>query len=102
MPAPKRHKLQKLQLIVRKLALGLTVEQSCAHAGVSHDWYYEDTKPGTEHEQLRDAAEAAMIEARLKAIEKIGKAAFRAACHKTARNAGLWRLRKTYRRGEAP
>src|SRR5258707_1999658 len=98
MPAPKRHKLQKLQTIVRKLALGLTVEQATAHAGVSHDWYYEHTKPGTEYEHIRDAAEAAMIGARLRAIDKIGKAAFKAGDHKTALNAELWRLEKIYRR----
>src|SRR5258708_7439078 len=98
MPAAKRHKLQKLQTIVKNLALGLTVEQAVACVGVSQEWYYEHTRPGREHEHLRDAAEAAMISARLQAIDKIGKAAFKAGDHKTALNAEIWRLEKIYRR----
>src|SRR5260370_5811559 len=98
MPAAKRHKLQKLQTIVRKLALGLTVEQACARVGVSHDWFHMHTRPGTPHAALRDKAEAAMIEARLRAIDKIGKAASKDGDHKTALNAETWRLEKIYRR----
>jgi hypothetical protein len=98
MPAAKRHKLQKLQTIVRKLALGLTVEQACARVGVSHDWFHMHTRPGTPHAAIRDKAEAAMISARLRAIDKIGKAAFRDGDYKTALNAETWRLEKIYRR----
>jgi hypothetical protein len=39
-----------------------------------------------------------MIEARLRAIDKIGKAAFKDGDHKTALNAEIWRLEKIYRR----
>jgi hypothetical protein len=98
MPAAKRHKLQKLNTIVHNLALGLTVAQSCARVGVCQDWFYDHTKPGSEHEHLRDAAEAAMIEARLKAIDAIGKEARKTGDLKTALNAELWRLEKIYRR----
>ncbi len=76
----------------------MTVAQSCARVGVCQDWFYDHTSPGREHEYLRDAAEAAMIEARLKAIDKIGKAAYKAGDHKTALNAEIWRLEKIYRR----
>jgi hypothetical protein len=98
MPAAKKDKVAKLKTIVRGIALGLTVEQSCSLVQVSHDWFTRHTAPGTEHEQLRDAAQAAMISARLRAIDKIGKAAFKAGDHKTALNAEIWRLEKIYRR----
>ena len=39
-----------------------------------------------------------MISARLRAIDKIGKAAFNAGDHKTALNAEIWRLEKIYQR----
>src|SRR5258707_1940742 len=98
MPAKKRNKLLKLHTIVRKLAFGLTVEQACARVGVSQDWLHAHRKPGSEHEQIRDKAEAGMIEARLRAIDKIGKNAARDGDHKTALNAEIWRLEKIYRR----
>src|ERR1700730_1902233 len=98
MPAAKKNKLLKLHTIVRKLALGLTVEQACARVGVSHDWFYSHTRAGSEHEQLRDAGEAAMIEARLRAIDAIGKQARKSGDLKTALNAEIWRLEKIYRR----
>jgi hypothetical protein len=98
MPAAKKHVLQRLNKIVRKLALGLTIEQACAYCHVSHDWYHRHTKPGSKYGQLREAAQAAMISARLRAIDKIGKAAERDGDHKTALNAEIWRLEKIYRR----
>jgi len=98
MPAAKRHKLQKLQTIVRKLSEGLTVKQACATVGCSDEWFFGHTRAGHEYEYLRDAAEAAMISARLKAIDKIGKAAFKDGDYKTALNAEIWRLEKIYRR----
>jgi hypothetical protein len=102
MPAAKKDKVEKLKTIVRGIALGLTVEQSCALVQVSHDWFTQHTKPGSEHEQLRDAAQAAMIQARLKAIDKIGKDAHRTGDYKTALNAEIWRLEKIYRRQYGP
>jgi len=98
MPAIKRHKLRRLNTIVRNLALGLSVEQACARVGVSSDWYHGHTRAGTEHEYIRDKAEAAMISARLRAIDRIGKAAFKDGDYKTALNAEVWRLEKIYRR----
>ncbi len=98
MPAAKRNPLLKLQTIVRKLALGLTVRQACAYVGVSDEWFYDHTRPGREHEHLRDDAEAAMISARLRAIDKIGKAAFKDGDYKTALNAETWRLENIYKR----
>ena len=98
MPAIKRHKLRRLNTIVRNLALGLSVEQACARVGVSSDWYHGHTRAGTEHEYIRDKAEAAMISARLRAIDRIGKAAFKDGDYKTALNAEIWRLEKIYRR----
>ena len=95
MPAAKKHKLLKLHAIVRKLALGMTVEQSCARVGVSHDWFYEHTRPGTEHAYLREKAEAAMIEGRLRIIRKCEK---EAPDWKTRLAAATWLLEKVYRR----
>src|SRR5258705_10846775 len=66
--------------------------------GFSHDWFHMHTRPGTPHAAIRDKAEAAMISARLKAIDKIGKAAFKDGDYKTALNAEIWRLEKIYRR----
>src|SRR5260221_14431872 len=43
-----------------------------------------------------------MIEARLKAIDKIGKADFKDGDHKTALNAAIGRLEKIYRRQYGP
>jgi hypothetical protein len=96
MPAPKRHPLQKLQTIVKNLSLGMTVAQAAASVGVNKDWFYDHTKPGSEHEYIRDKAEAAMIKARLRTIDKIGKDAHKAGDYKTALNAELWRLEKIY------
>src|SRR6266446_8927767 len=98
MPAAKRHKLQKLQTIVRKLSEGLTVQQACATVGCSDEWFFGHTRAGHEYEYLRDAAEAAMISARLRAIDKIGKAAFKDGDYKTALNAETWRLENIYKR----
>jgi hypothetical protein len=98
MPAAKPDKPGKLKTIVRALALGLTVEQATSLVGCSHDWFTESTAPGTGYEHMRRAAEAAMIQARLKAIDEIGKAARKTGDHKTALNAEIWRLEKIYRR----
>ena len=98
MAAVKRHRLQKLNTIVKKLALGLTMDQATASVGCCSEWFYSYTRKGKEYEHLRDAAEAAMISARLKAIDAIGKEARKSGDLKTALNAEIWRLEKIYRR----
>jgi hypothetical protein len=95
MPAAKKHKLIKLHAIVRKLSFGLSVEQACARVGVSHDWFYLHTKPGSEHEQLRAKAEAAMIEGRLRIIRKCER---EAPDWKTRLAAATWQLERIQRR----
>jgi hypothetical protein len=53
------------------------------------------TRAGTEHEYLRDKAEAAMIEGRLRIIRKIEKDS---RDDKTRLAAATWLLEKIYRR----
>jgi len=95
MPAAKKNKLLKLRTIVRKLALGLTVQQACATVGVSDEWFFGHTRAGTEHEYLRDKAEAAMIEGRLRTIRQIERTS---KDDKTRLNAATWQLERIQRR----
>jgi hypothetical protein len=94
MSAKKRNPLQKLQGIVRLLAQGLTVKQACAVYSCSDEWFFGHTRAGHEYEYLRDEAEAAMVSARLRDIDKIGKDAHKAGDYKTALNAAVWKLEK--------
>jgi hypothetical protein len=72
-PAAKKNVLQRLRTIVKKLALGLTVDQACASVGVSDQWFYDHTKPGSAHSGFRAKAEAAMIEVRMRLVQRIEK-----------------------------
>jgi len=94
MPAAKKGKLQRLRTIVRKLASGLTVQQACACVGVCTEWFYEHTRPGSAHSDLRAKAEAAMIESRLRILRQAEKQAD----WKTRVNVAIWQLEKIYRR----
>ena len=94
MPAAKKRKLQRLRTIVRKLASGLTVQQACACVGVCTEWFYEHTRPGSAHSDLRAKAEAAMIESRLRILRQAEKQAD----WKTRVNVAIWQLEKIYRR----
>jgi hypothetical protein len=94
MAARKRNPLQKLKGIVRLLAQGLTVKQACSVYSCSDEWFFGHTRAGHEYEYLRDEAEAAMVSARLRAIDKIGKDAHKAGDYKTALNAATWKLEK--------
>jgi hypothetical protein len=66
----------------------------------SDEWFFGNTRAGHEYEYLRDEAEAAMVSARLRDIDKIGKDAHKAGDYKTALNAAVWKLEKLaiYRR----
>ena len=95
MPAAKKNKLLKLHTIVRKLALGMTVQQACARVGVSDEWFFSHTRAGSPHANLRAKAEAAMIEGRLRIIRKCER---EAPDWKTRLAAATWLLERIQRR----
>ena len=98
MPAAKKNVLQRLRTIVKKLALGLTVDQACASVGVSDQWFYDHTKPGSAHSGFRAKAEAAMIEVRMRLVQRIEKDAYKDGDYSTALKAATWQLERIYRR----
>jgi hypothetical protein len=89
---------RKLRQVVAGISRGLTIEQSCARAGISADTYHEATKPGTRYAHLRAQAEAGRIEGWMRMLRKIAKGAYTSGDFGTALKAVTWQLEKCYKR----
>jgi hypothetical protein len=87
--------LKRLNQIVRRLALGMTVQQAAASVGVSDEWYFRHTRAGSEYADLRAKAEAAMIQGRMRIIQQIEK---NGKDDKVRLAAATWQLEKIHRK----
>ena len=87
--------LKWLNQIVRKLALGMTVQQAAASVGLSDEWYFKWTREGSEYADLRAKGEAAMIEGRLRTIRQIEK---HGKDDKVRLTAATWQLERIHRK----